>query len=111
MGDFQEASPPKTMMPTKRLSTVMKMLAKKTVQNPEMLKPRISFATSIRSKALMTNRKRPKVIIVKGSVNTMRPGKQHVRRTSSKRPIVFVHGLWLHADSRKREVGQQRVIA
>ena len=76
IGEDHEASPPKRMKPKARLSNVMKMLAKKAVQNPETVKPRINFDTSINSKALITRRKSPKLSKVKGKVKTISTGRK-----------------------------------
>ncbi len=52
----------------------MKMLAKKAVQNPDILKPGTADATSSIIKALITSRKNPKVKIVSGMVRKMTTG-------------------------------------
>jgi hypothetical protein len=50
------------------------MLAKSAVQKLEIVKPLTTADTSIRTKALMTNKNRPIVITVKGSVNKISNG-------------------------------------
>ena len=50
------------------------MLAKKAVQKLEIVKPLTTVDTSIRTKALMTNRNKPIVTTVKGSVKRMSNG-------------------------------------
>ena len=53
---------------------VMKILAKKAVQNPDTLKPDTIDDTKSIINALITNRKNPKVKIVSGIVNQMTTG-------------------------------------
>jgi hypothetical protein len=50
------------------------MLAKSAVQKLEIVKPLTTADTSIRTKALMTNKNRPIVITVNGSVNKISNG-------------------------------------
>ena len=50
------------------LIKLMKMLAKKAVQNPDKTKPSTSDETSIRTSALSTSRNMPKVTTVSGRV-------------------------------------------
>ena len=50
------------------------MLAKSAVQKLEIVKPLTTADTSIKTKALMTNKNKPIVITVKGSVNRMSNG-------------------------------------
>ena len=50
------------------------MPAKKAVQKPEIVKPLTTVETSIKTKALMTSKKRPIVKAVSGSVSKMRMG-------------------------------------
>jgi hypothetical protein len=50
------------------------MLAKSAVQKLEIVKPLTTAETSIRTKALMTNKNKPIVITVKGKVNKMSNG-------------------------------------
>ena len=52
----------------------MKILAKKAVQNPDTLKPDTIDDTKSIINALITNRKNPKVKIVRGIVNQMTTG-------------------------------------
>jgi hypothetical protein len=52
----------------------MNMLAKKAVQNPEILNPRTRADTNNSIIALITRRKRPRVITVNGSVRMTRIG-------------------------------------
>jgi hypothetical protein len=60
--------------PTKKLRTAMKMLAKNAVQNPDTLKPGTTIDTRSIIRALMTNRKKPNVMSVKGMVSNMTTG-------------------------------------
>lgn len=64
----------KMSSPTKKLSTAMKMLAKKAVQNPDTLKPDTSDDTRSIISALITSRNKPKVKIVSGMVSKMTTG-------------------------------------
>ncbi len=57
-----------------RLTTVTTILAKKAVQNPEILNPGTSADTSIIIRALITSKKKPKVINVSGMVRMMMTG-------------------------------------
>ena len=57
-----------------RLTTVTTILAKKAVQNPEILNPDTSADTSIIIRALITSKKKPKVINVSGMVRMMMTG-------------------------------------
>jgi hypothetical protein len=50
------------------------MLAKSAVQKLEIVKPLTTAETSIKTKALITNKNKPIVITVKGSVNRMSNG-------------------------------------
>ena len=50
------------------------MLAKSAVQKLEIVKPLTTDDTSIKTKALMTNKNKPIVITVKGKVNRMSNG-------------------------------------
>lgn len=59
----------KMNIPTTKLSTAMKILAKNAVQKPETLNPGTSADTSIIMSALMTSRNPPKVISVNGMVS------------------------------------------
>lgn len=52
----------------------MKMLAKNAVQNPETLKPGTRDETRSIISALITSRKKPKLISVKGMVSNMTTG-------------------------------------
>ena len=58
----------------KTFSSEIKILAKNAVQKPAKLKPLTSFATSIKTSALITNRNRPIVSTVSGKVNTINSG-------------------------------------
>ena len=60
--------------PTKKLRTVMKMLAKNAVQNPDTLNPDTTEDTSNIIIALITSRKKPKVKIVSGMVSKITIG-------------------------------------
>ena len=55
-------------------SSDIKILAKNAVQKPAKLKPLTSFATSINTSALITNRNRPMVSRVSGKVKTINRG-------------------------------------
>lgn len=52
----------------------MNMLAKKAAQNPEIVKPRTSEETKINIRALITSKKKPNVIKVKGKVSMINIG-------------------------------------
>ncbi|BBJ22437.1 hypothetical protein W01_03640 [Candidatus Nitrotoga sp. AM1P] len=60
--------------PTKKLRTAMKILAKNAVQNPDTLKPGTTDDTRSIISALITSRKKPKVISVNGMVSNMTTG-------------------------------------
>lgn len=60
--------------PIKKLSTAMNILAKKAVQNPEIVKPRTSDETSSSINALITSKKRPSVTKVNGRVRIINRG-------------------------------------
>src|SRR5450756_1890690 len=60
--------------PIRKLSTEMKMLAKKAVQKLETLKPLTRDETSKIMRALITNKNRPNVRNVSGNVRTMSSG-------------------------------------
>ena len=60
--------------PTKKLSNAMKILAKNAVQNPDTLKPGTRDDTRSIISALITSRKKPKVINVNGMVSNMTTG-------------------------------------
>jgi len=62
-------------IPTKKLSTAIKMLAKKAVQNPDTLKPFTTEETRSIMSALITSRKNPKVKIVRGIVRNITTGR------------------------------------
>ncbi len=64
----------KIKRPTQKLSTAIKILAKKAVQNPETLKPATIDETRSIISALITNRKTPKVRTVSGIVSQMTIG-------------------------------------
>lgn len=61
-------------IPTKKLSTAIKILAKNAVQNPDTLKPFTTEDTRSIISALITSRKNPKVKIVSGIVSKMTTG-------------------------------------
>ena len=68
------------------LSIEMNRLAKKAVQNPEILKPLTTLATSNSISALITSRKKPSVTSVNGRVritSTLNPA--NARRVSANR--------------------------
>jgi len=65
----------KTNSPTMKLRTAIKMLAKNAVQNPDTLKPGTRDDTRSIISALITSRKKPKVISVKGMVSNMTTGR------------------------------------
>ncbi len=67
--------------PITKLSKEMKMLAKKAVQKPDTMKPWTSEETSSIMSALITNRNRPNVTRVNGSV----------RKTSTGLTIAFAN--------------------
>lgn len=50
------------------------MLAKKAVQNPEIVKPRTNAETSSSTNALITSKNRPSVIKVNGKVRMINSG-------------------------------------
>lgn len=60
--------------PNAKLSTEMNMLAKKAVQNPEILKPRTRDDTINNSSALITKMNNPSVTNVSGSVRITSSG-------------------------------------
>ena len=60
--------------PIKKFNTAINILAKKAVQNPEIVKPRTSDETSSNIKALITNKKNPSVINVNGKVRMINSG-------------------------------------
>ena len=60
--------PPTINEPITKLSTEIKILANKAVQNPETVKPRTKDETSRIISALITSRKKPKVTRVSGRV-------------------------------------------
>ncbi len=64
----------KIKRPTQKLRTVIKMLAKKAVQNPDTLKPDTIDETRSIINALITRRKNPKVKIVSGIVSQITTG-------------------------------------
>ena len=64
------------------LSIEINRLAKNAVQNPEILKPATTLATSSNISALMTSRKKPSVSSVKGRVRMTSSG----RRTALAKP-------------------------
>jgi hypothetical protein len=64
----------KIKRPTQKLRTVIKMLAKKAVQNPDTLKPDTIVETRSIINALITKRKSPKVKMVRGIVSQMITG-------------------------------------
>lgn len=70
----QVVTPPATSTSITKLSTVMKMLAKKAVQNPEIVKPRTIAETRSNISALITKRKKPSVTNVNGRVRTINSG-------------------------------------
>jgi len=57
-----------------KLRIAIKMLAKNAVQNPDTLKPGTRDDTRSIISALITSRKKPKVISVKGMVSNMTTG-------------------------------------
>ena len=61
-------------IPTKKLSTAIKILAKNAVQNPDTLKPFTTEDTRSIISALITSRKNPKVKIVSGIVRKITIG-------------------------------------
>ena len=62
-------------MPTNKLRSVTKMLAKNAVQNPEILNPGTSADTRSIIRALITSKKSPNVISVKGIVKMITIGR------------------------------------
>ena len=58
------------------LSIEMNRLAKKAVQNPEILKPLTTLATSNSISALITSRKKPSVTSVNGRVRITSSGRR-----------------------------------
>ena len=59
----------------KALRIAIKILAKKAVQKPDSTNQLTSSATSIKTNALITKRKNPRLKIVRGNVNKMSKGR------------------------------------